>query len=217
MVSEFYSQCPEEEILVESREKVDISCVERWEACEISLAEAKSSLRAFEESITKKDTSTLIKQDITNLREGLMLVVQCRQVLKWICVYDYLFTEYEMAKKEYMRYLQDNATALVQSYSETLKEATEKALIAESSEEVTCFMGKLSSAKSDIGNYFYHFMKAFKDGFADVKVRSYDNFGGLYWFCDRCTYGNTWFIKKCKMCCDPTAPTPMEEEPSDVF
>ncbi|CAH8280710.1 unnamed protein product [Arabidopsis lyrata] len=172
-----------------------ISCLDLWKASQVSLEQAKSELEAFEESIIKKP-SDLKEQDVKVLREGLMLVVQCRQFLKWSCVYDYLHTEYDMAKREYLRFLQENASALVHSFSQGIKEETE-------AKELT--RGKLLSETTNIGNYFYHFIKTLREGLAEVKAKSYDNYGGPYWLCDRCTYGNSWFERACKMCCDPTA------------
>ncbi|KAG2327004.1 hypothetical protein Bca52824_009732 [Brassica carinata] len=169
--------------------EVDTLCLDRWEAGEASLVEARSELQAFEES------------NNTTLREGLMLIVQCRQFLKWSCVYEHLYLEHEASKKEFLRFLQDYASTLVQSYAETLKEETKKALSKPTLDEVTCSGGDLSTATSSIGNYFYNLSKALKDGLDALEVRHYDDFSPC-WLCDRCTYANTWLHKACQMCCD---------------
>ncbi|XP_006280264.2 probable E3 ubiquitin-protein ligase ARI15 [Capsella rubella] len=181
-----------------SRAEPDFSFLDLWEASQVSLELAKSDLEAFEESEIKTP-SDLMEQDIKVIREGLMLVVQCRQFLKWSCVYDYLHTEYDTAKREYLRFLQENAAALVLSYSKTIKEEAERA------KKLNCDKSKLSNEASNIGNYFYHFIKTLRDGLSEVKAKSYDNYGGPHWLCDRCTYGNSWFQNACKMCCDATA------------
>ncbi|KAF3550281.1 hypothetical protein DY000_02005926 [Brassica cretica] len=165
----------------------DTSCLDRWEACEASMEKARSELQAFEESKN------------TTLREGLMLIVQCRQFLKWSCVYEYIHLEHEDSKKDFLRFLQDYASTLVQSFSETLKEEREKALSETTLEEVTCSKGNLYDVTISIGNYFYNFAKALQDGLDVVEVRHYDDFSPC-WLCDRCTYANTWLHKVCQMC-----------------
>ncbi|CAN7023701.1 unnamed protein product [Brassica rapa subsp. trilocularis] len=162
----------------------DTLCLDRWEACEASMEKARSELQAFEES------------NNTTLREGLMMIVQCRQFLKWSCVYEYIHLQYEDSKREFLRFLHDYARKLVQSFSETLKEETEKALSEPTLDEVTCSRGNIS-----IGNYFYNFSKALKDGLDAVKVKHYDDFSPC-WLCDRCSYANTWLHKACQMCCE---------------
>uniref|UniRef100_A0A1J3EH55 RBR-type E3 ubiquitin transferase n=1 Tax=Noccaea caerulescens TaxID=107243 RepID=A0A1J3EH55_NOCCA len=202
-----------------SREEVDTTCLDRWEAAQVSMEEAKSKLRAFEDLYMKKPACIFTEEYIKNMREGLMLVVQSTQVVKWSCVYDHLLTEYEMSKKVYLRALQDNATSLVHGFSETLKVETENVFYASASDESRSLKESLSTiclATRNIGNYFYHFVKSLQEGLVDVKVKSYDDFGGRYWFCDRCTYGNTWFQKKCKMCVDPSA-SPEKDQMVDCF
>ncbi|KAJ4868619.1 putative E3 ubiquitin-protein ligase ARI13 [Raphanus sativus] len=185
-----------------------VTCVERWEASEIALVEAKSELESFDES---QFTS---QEYIRIIREGLMLIVQCRQFLKWSCAYDHIHNEYQASKREYLRFLQDCANTLVQSYSETLKEEAVKAFSATTYEETVISRGKVCNATSNIGNYFFHFTKTLQGGIDDVKVKSYDNFGGPYWLCDRCTCGNTWLDMTCKMCCAKA--TPVEKKLRDL-
>ncbi|CAN8264494.1 unnamed protein product [Cochlearia groenlandica] len=204
-----FEKCVKLESQVRSRAESEISCVDLWEAFQVSTEEAKADLRAFEEQITKKPSS-LQERSIRLMREGLMLIVQSRQVLKWSCVYDYLHTDYELSKREHLRFLQEYATSLLQSFSETLKEETAKAF-SENPSFLSSKISTLSTETSDIGNYFYHFVKAVEGGLSDVKVRSYDNVAGPYWFCDRCTYKNTWFHKECKMCCCDGLASSVEE------
>ncbi|WZZ00603.1 hypothetical protein YC2023_072931 [Brassica napus] len=165
----------------------DTSCLDRWEACEASMEKARSELQAFEES------------NNTTLREGLMMIVQCRQFLKWSCVYEYIHLEHEDSKEEFLRFLQDYASTLVQSFSETLKKEREKALSETTLEEVTCSRGNLYDVTINIGNYLYNFGKALQDGLDVVEVRHYDDFSPC-WLCDRCTYAYTWLHKVCQMC-----------------
>ncbi|EOA15251.1 hypothetical protein CARUB_v10028650mg [Capsella rubella] len=203
MESGLYKLCNVPKKTPEKRAEVEDSCVERWKASEILVKQAKSDLAAFEESNMMKP-SHLNEKDITIIRKGLMLIVQCRQVIQWSSVYDYFHAEYELSKREYLRFLQANATSLVQSFSDILKEETERAL-SDTSEEFCCVKHKVSIDTSNIGNYFYHFIKTLQDGLDEVKVKSYDDFGGLFWLCDRCTFGNTWFHKDCQMCRDDIA------------
>ncbi|CAH8347606.1 unnamed protein product [Eruca vesicaria subsp. sativa] len=188
--------------------KVVVTCLDRWEASDIAMVEAKSELESFNES------NFTSQEYIRIMREGLMLIVQCRQFLKWSCVYDHIHNKYEASKREYLRFLQDYANTLVQSYSETLKEETVKVVSADTYEETRSSRWKISNATSCIGNYFFHFTKTLQDGIDDVKVKSYDNVGGPYWLCDRCTAGNSWFDVKCKMCC--VSATPVEKKLRDL-
>ncbi|CAA7034901.1 unnamed protein product [Microthlaspi erraticum] len=214
----YFGPCVAPEVPVAGlREEVDSTCLDRWEAAQVSLEEAKSKLRAFEDLHMKKPACIWTEEYVKTMREGLMLVVQSTQVIKWSCVYDHLFTEYEKSKRVYLRSLQDYATTLVKGFAETLKEETLKSL--SSSDDTPSLKESLSTvvfATRNIGNYFYHFVKSLQDGLVDVKVKSYDDFGGCRWFCDRCTYGNSWFVKKCEMCVDPTA-SPEKDEMVDCF
>ncbi|CAH8280707.1 unnamed protein product [Arabidopsis lyrata] len=180
--------------------EVGILCEDRWNVCQNLLEQAKSDLEAFEESNIKNPSDLLREQDIMIIREGLMLIVQCRRVLKWCCVYDYFYTEYENSKKEYLRYLQANAIAALQSYSNTLQEQKDIVLTAATYEECSFFRHTIPTATSNIGNYFYDFIKTLQDGLVDVRVKSYNGGAGPLWYCDRCTYANTWHDKECEMC-----------------
>ncbi|XP_009130270.1 probable E3 ubiquitin-protein ligase ARI14 [Brassica rapa] len=206
----YYGACvaPLPPQLMNGPEAVVVTCVDRWEASDVAMVEAKSELESFDES---HFTS---QEYIRNMREGLMLIVQCRQFLKWSCVYDHVHTEYQASKREYLRFLQDFASTLVQSYSETLKEETVKDFSATTHEETIYPKWKLANATSSIGNFFFHFSKTLQDGIDDVKVKSYDNFAGPYWLCDRCTSGNTWLDMRCKMCCGSA--TPVEKKLRDL-
>ncbi|KAL9284453.1 putative E3 ubiquitin-protein ligase ARI14 [Arabidopsis thaliana] len=194
--------------------EVGILCEDRWNVCQKLLEQAKSDLEAFEETNIKKPSDLLREQDIMIIREGLMLIVQCRRVLKWCCVYDYFHTEYENSK-EYLRYLQGNAIATLQSYSNTLQEQKDIVLAAATYEECTFFRHTIPTATSNIGNYFYDFMKTLQDGLVDVKVKSYNGGTGPFWYCDRCTYANTWEDNECEMCYDDSAS--LVGEISDLF
>ncbi|KAF8112517.1 hypothetical protein N665_0063s0010 [Sinapis alba] len=182
--------------------EVEVSVVDLWEERKIAMEGAQDDLQDFEDYIIKKPDS-LKEQDIRIVREGFMLLIQCRQVLKWSCVYEYFHTEHETSKKEYLQFLQDIATTTLQSYLKTLLEETETAFYADA--YVLCkFRHDLTTATSNVGNFFYHFIKTLQDGIVDVKVKSYDIVAGPYWLCDRCTYGNSWLDMNCKMCCEDT-------------
>ncbi|CAH8346295.1 unnamed protein product [Eruca vesicaria subsp. sativa] len=183
--------------------EVEVSVVDRWEERKVAMEGAQDDLQDFEDYITKNPDS-LKEQDVRIVREGLMLLVQCRQVLKWTCVYEYFHTEHETSKKEYLQFLQDIAMTTLQSYLKTLLEETETAFYAADALVVCKFRHNLNTATSNVGNFFYHFIKTLQDGIVDVKVKSYDNVAGPYWLCDRCTYGNSWLDMKCKMCCEAT-------------
>lgn len=185
--------------------EVEVSVVDRWEERKIAMEGAQDDLQDFEDYMIKKPDS-LKEQDVRIVREGLTLLIQCRQVLKWSCVYEYFHTEHEASKKEYLQFLQDIATTTLQSYLKTLLEETETAFYADA--YVLCkFRHNLTTATSNVGNFFYHFIKTLQDGIVDVKVKSYDNVAGPYWLCDRCTYGNSWLDMKCKMCCEASTST----------
>ncbi|KAF3550284.1 hypothetical protein DY000_02005929 [Brassica cretica] len=142
--------------------EVEVSVVDRWEERKAAMDGAQDDLQDFEDYIIKNPDS-LKEQDVRIVREGLMLLIQCRQVLKWSCVYEYFHTEHETSKKEYLQFLQDIATTTLQSYLKTLLEETETAFYAADALVLCKFRHNLTTATSNVGNFVYHFIKTLQD------------------------------------------------------
>ncbi|CAD5331200.1 unnamed protein product [Arabidopsis thaliana] len=173
-----------------------------WEAGHEALKKAKSKLRALEEKIIPKliENCGATELDIRTVREAGMLSVQCRQVLKWSCVFDYSIIEYESTKKQYLKHLRALASTMLCMHEGKLDELIHLAL---SPEDFTNYNHKLEISTTCTGNHFDGFIKELEDGKPEVKADGYENEPGSRWFCDRCTFENSWVDKQCKMCFFP--------------
>ncbi|XP_010547689.1 PREDICTED: probable E3 ubiquitin-protein ligase ARI16 [Tarenaya hassleriana] len=182
--------------------------VDLFEEGDRAMQQAIRDLRRIEKSVMPelgKEFGTS-EQNLGFVREAWMLIVQCRQILKWSYVYDYFLSEYENAKKQYLRHLREEAIDTLFGFSEKLKDETEEALAAGGTlKEIGFFRSKLSSLTRPTRIHFLHLVKTLEEGIPEVKVGSYDDVAGNHWFCDRCTYQNSWLDKGCKMCLLDTA------------
>ncbi|CAN6847182.1 unnamed protein product [Brassica oleracea] len=167
-----------------------------WETSDGALQRSKWDLEAVEEKIMDANCSREL--DVKALREAWMLAVQCRLLLKWSCVFGYLISDYHSAKKEYLDYLWEKATANLSKHKETLDEVTDG--IISGGGGITAFRQKLGDTTARTDNYFRFFAKTLKDGLPDVKVDAYEDVTTDYWFCDRCTFQNDSCDQECRMC-----------------
>lgn len=163
---------------------------------------ANSDLKAIEEDSIRKLTEDcgLGEEDVRALREAWMLVVQCRQVLKWFSAFSYFITEYQSTKKQYLDHLGEQATTILLKHQETLHELMNGAI---SAGDITCFKHKLETSTRNTGNYFHYFVRTLEDGLPEVKLDAYEDASTSYWFCDRCTFKNSLADNECKICFVP--------------
>ncbi|CAL9229685.1 unnamed protein product [Arabidopsis halleri] len=183
-----------------------------WEGGHEALEKAKSKLRALEEKTIPKlvENCGLSELDIRTVREAGMLNVQCRQVLKWSCVFDYFITEYESTKKQYTKHLIGQASAMLCKHEGKLDESMYRAL---SGGDFTFFKHMLETSTTYTGNYFDGFIKDLEDGKPpEVKADAYEDGQSSHWFCDRCTFENSCVDKQCKMCFFPLGSPPPPED-----
>lgn len=199
-----------------STELTPILQLNLWEAGNEALEKAKSKLQDLEEKIIPKleETCGLSKLDIRTVREAGMLIVQCRQILKWSFVFDFFVTENESTKKQYLKHRRDQAISMLCTHEGTLHELMNQALLKE---DFTCFKHLLETSTTITGNYFDGFVKNLEEGMPEVKTE--EDGPSNHWFCDRCTFENSWVDKQCKMCffpVDSPPPPPHVAAPEDL-
>ncbi|ESQ40837.1 hypothetical protein EUTSA_v10015828mg [Eutrema salsugineum] len=177
--------------------------VNLWLDSDEEMEISKCDLKAMEQKSIPKLTEScdLGEQDIRALREAFSLVVQCRLVLKWSCVFDYFITDYHSAKKQYLDHLRKQATANLLKHKETVEEVMN---LATSGRDIAFFKHILRTTTTATGNYFHDFVKTLEDGLSDVKVDACEDATTGYWFCDRCTFQNDSFDRECKVCVLPS-------------
>ncbi|KAJ4911788.1 putative E3 ubiquitin-protein ligase ARI16 [Raphanus sativus] len=169
------------------------------------MKKSKRDLKAIKEVTTDCGLGGL---DMAALRQAWTLIVQCRSVLKWSCVFGYFITDYHSAKKDYLDHIREKATAQLLKHKETLDEVTDR--VISGGGDIIAFRQKLEVTTTTTGNYFQCFIKTLEDGLCDVKVDTYVDGTTDYWFCDRCTYKNYSFERECRICVAPC------ESPSHV-
>ncbi|KAL0736271.1 hypothetical protein Bca4012_012481 [Brassica carinata] len=173
-----------------------------WEKSLKAVERAKRDLEAIE-----RDSIPVLTQrcglgelDMRAVREACMLIVQCRLVLKWSSVFGYFVTDYHSARKQYLEHLVEGATANLVKHKEALDELVRGVI---SGEGITGFRHKLETSTTATGNYFHVFVKTVEEGLRDVKAGVFENVPTDYWFCDRCTFQNDAFERKCRICVFP--------------
>ncbi|KAF8052986.1 hypothetical protein N665_1482s0017 [Sinapis alba] len=187
--------CTDRSVSQPSNESALIRHLTLWETSQEAIKISKHDLEATERKIM--DANCLGELDIRALREAWMLIVQCRLVLKWSCVFGYFITDYHIAKKQYLDYLLENATTNLVTHKRTLHEVTNGVV---SGGDLVVFRQKLRDITRTTGKYFRFFVKSLEDGLCDVKVDAYEDGTTDYWFCDRCTFQNDSFDQECRMC-----------------
>ncbi|CAH2073471.1 unnamed protein product [Thlaspi arvense] len=176
-----------------------------WEASQAAMQKSKQDLEAIEQDSIPKLTGNcgLGEQEFRALREAWMLIVQCRLVLKWSYVFGYFISDYHSAKKQYLDHLREETDRVLDNHKWSLDELMR---VASSGEDMTCFQHfkhKLGITTTATGNYFHFFVKTIEDGLSDVKADAYEDTTTGYWFCDRCTFQNDSFDRKCNVCLAP--------------
>ncbi|CAH8364185.1 unnamed protein product [Eruca vesicaria subsp. sativa] len=171
-----------------SNESALIRHMTLWDANHRVLQMSKSDLEAIEPKIMDANSG---------LREAWMLILQCRRILKWSCVFGYFISDYHIAKKQYLDLVREKATTNLVTHKRTLHEVTTGVI---SGGDVTVFRQKLRDTTTRVGNFFHNFVKLLEDGLSDVKVDAYEDVTTDYWFCDRCTFKNDCFDQECRMC-----------------
>ncbi|VVB14829.1 unnamed protein product [Arabis nemorensis] len=170
-----------------------------WKATGEALVKAKSNLKAIEENIIPKLTAYcgLGEQDMRALKEAWMLVVQCRQALKWSSLFGYVTTEDQTPKKPYLNHLEGEANKVLLKRKETLHELINEAI---SAGDITCFKHKVETSTKNTGNYFHYFLKMLEDGLPEVEVGVDEDASTNYWFCEQCKFQNGWGDREYKGC-----------------
>ncbi|XP_013715293.2 probable E3 ubiquitin-protein ligase ARI16 [Brassica napus] len=169
-----------------------------WEESHKAMEASKTDLKAIE---------SLGELDMGAVREACALIVQCRLVLKWCGVFGYFITDYNSGKKQYLDHLVEKATANLLKHKECVDELVRG---ADSGGVMAGFRHKLETSTKATGNYFHVFVKTVEDGLCDVKAGVFENVPMDYWFCDRCTFQNDSFEKKCRVCVFPfEGPSPL--------
>ncbi|KAF8052985.1 hypothetical protein N665_1482s0016 [Sinapis alba] len=166
-----------------------------WETSDAALKISKRDLEAIEEKIM--DANCLRELDIKAIREAWMVTIQCSLVLKWSCVFGYFITDYQIAKRQYLDYLREKATANLSNHKKTIAEVTSGII---SGGDIIALREKLGDITTTTDNYFRFFVKSLEDGLCDVKVDAYEDGATDYWFCDRCTFQNDSSDQECRMC-----------------
>ncbi|KAG2310010.1 hypothetical protein Bca52824_021567 [Brassica carinata] len=186
--------CPDCSVSQPSDESALIRHLTLWEASHEEIEISKRDLEAIERKIM--DANFLGELDIKALREAWMLIVQCRLVLKWSCVFGYFISDYHSSKKEHLDYVRENATTNLVTHKRTLHEVTNGVI---SGGDLAAFRQKLRDTTRTTGKCFRFFVKTLEDGLCDVKVDAYEDGTTDYWFCDRCTFQNDSFDQECRM------------------
>lgn len=180
-----------------------------WEESHKAMEASKTYLEAIERKSVPLLTEGcgLGELDMGAVREACMLIIQCRLVLKWSCVFGYFITDYHSGKKQYLDHLVEKATANLLKHVKSVDELVEGAV---SGGVVAGFRHKMETSTKATGNYFHVFVKTVEDGLCDVKAGVFENVPTDYWFCDRCTFQNDSFEQKCRVCVFPfEGPSPL--------
>ncbi|CAH8281639.1 unnamed protein product [Eruca vesicaria subsp. sativa] len=200
-----YIRCSKVHVPPPSNEVSLLHHLTLWEEYDKAIEASKDDLEAIELHIIPMLTSRrgLGELDMRALREALVLIIQCRLVLKWSCMFGYFLTDYHSGKKKYLDHLQEVATANLLKHKESVYELV-------NGEDVTGFRHKVETLTTATGNYFHYFVKTVEDGLSDVKGGVFEDVATDYWFCDRCTFQNDSFEQKCRVCVFPfEGPSPL--------
>ncbi|KAF8115697.1 hypothetical protein N665_0025s0155 [Sinapis alba] len=173
-----------------------------WKEGHKAMEVSKHELETIERNIIPVLTQKcgLGDLDMRAVREACMLIVQCRLVLKWSSLFGYFITDYHSSRKQYLDHLVEEATANLLKHKGTLDELVNGAI---SRGDITGFRHKLETSTTTTGNYFHFFVKTVEDGMCEVKAGVFENVAIDYWFCDRCTFQNEGFERKCRVCVFP--------------
>ncbi|CAN8298808.1 unnamed protein product [Cochlearia groenlandica] len=145
-----------------------------WDSYNEALEKSMSELKSMVENAIPKLIAKFHfgNQDIEAVKNACALVVQCRLVLKWSCVYEYFIAKYENAKKQYMKHLREDATKTLNRHRKTIEELMDQTVL---SGDLSFFKLKLTTSTTNTGNYFHEFVKNLECGLLEVKIGSCDD------------------------------------------
>lgn len=123
-------------------------------------------------------------------------IIDCRRVLQWTCVYGYYLSEdHEVAKIQFVEYLQSEAEARLMRFHQCTEKEIEKFVNGDgTAAEFVEYKTKLTELTCVIGNYFKNLVRALEDGLPEVGSH------WAYWSCQHCTYANRRPNTICEMC-----------------
>ncbi|KAJ0248320.1 IBR domain-containing protein [Hirschfeldia incana] len=147
-----------------SQEAEDSRYLSLWETCHEEFEKSKKDLKAMEEKgvPTLTENFSFNDGDGDAVQEANMLMVQCRLVLKWSCVYEYFIAMHQSAKTQYVTHLRGEATRTLLRHKATQEELMNEAI---TSGDFSCFRLKLSASTTTTGNYFHEYVKNLESGF----------------------------------------------------
>ncbi|WZY98933.1 hypothetical protein YC2023_071262 [Brassica napus] len=145
------------------RQVDDSSYLRLWEKCLEEYENSKSDLKAIEENGVPRltDNSSFNERDVDAVKEATLVMVQCRLVLKWSCVYEYFIAMHQSAKTQYVKHLQGEAKKTLLRHKATQEELMNKALTPG---YFSSFKVELSNSSTITGNYFHEYVKTLEIG-----------------------------------------------------
>ncbi|XP_010452891.1 PREDICTED: probable E3 ubiquitin-protein ligase ARI16 [Camelina sativa] len=183
-----------------SRELTQIFRLDLWEARQKEMEKAKSNQKLVEEKFipSLEERCGVSELDIRTIKEAEMLIVQCRQVLKWSCVFEYYMTEeYGSTKMQYLQHRRDLASVMVWNHEITRRWVIYNAL---DERNFTCVKHKMETSTTNTGNYFHGFVKNLEEGMPEVL---YGDRPIIRWLCHKCFFSNKYVDKECQLCYVP--------------
>ncbi|GFY82665.1 IBR domain-containing protein [Actinidia rufa] len=102
-------------------------------------------------------------------RAMLVVIVECRRVLKWTYAYGYYLPELEHAKRQFFEYLQGEAEAGLERLHQCAEKDLQNYLTSDApSNDFNDFRTKLAGLTSVTRNYFENLVRALENGLSDV-------------------------------------------------
>ncbi|KAF3446257.1 hypothetical protein FNV43_RR11436 [Rhamnella rubrinervis] len=170
---------------------------ERWAAHQKLRQRAIKELRVVEAGHLDK-LSSVYDQPKPVLRfivEAWQQIIECRRVMQWTCVYGYYLSEDELAKSQFLEYLQGEAEARLERLHECTEKEIEKFMDGDGTvADFIEYKTKLTELTYVIGNYFKNLVRALEDGLSEVGPY------WAYWHCEHCSYANRRTTTRCQMC-----------------
>ncbi|XP_023905430.1 probable E3 ubiquitin-protein ligase ARI8 [Quercus suber] len=175
---------------------------ERWAAHNLSRLKAVSDLGRVQteqiEQLSEIHGKTQI--ELGFIAEAWQQIVECRRVLKWTYAYGYYLPEAEDAKKQLFEFLQGEAEAgLERLHGYAEKEVRQFLNADERSVNFEGFELKLKSLTGVTKKYFEKLVRALENGLSEVQGAGKSDMEED-WYCDRCTFANSWENVTCQMC-----------------
>ncbi|KAH7524037.1 hypothetical protein FEM48_Zijuj06G0075800 [Ziziphus jujuba var. spinosa] len=187
----------------EKRDMVKASLVrysrsyERWATNQKLRRKAMQYLRVDHAEQLEKLSSTYgqPKPLLRFIENAWQQVIECRRVLQWSFVYGYYLSEDEVAKTQFLEYLQGEAEHGLKRFIQCTETEMGKFVDGDGSvDEFIQYRSKLSELTSVIGKYFKNLVRAMEDGLSEVESH------WVYWKCELCSFANGLSTTKCQMC-----------------